>query len=255
MHLESHSNVFGRTLNPFNRNLSPGGSSGGEGAIVTFRGAPIGLATDAEGSIRCPTANCGLFGMKASGYRIPLSGCRHVMLGMESYTASVGPVCRTIRDNEHFFKVVLETEPWRLSPELVPVPWRERKAPKKITIGYFVDDGVVRPHPPLLSAMDNLISKLRKLPNMELVEWEPFQHHKGYDIMRKLYFQDGGKQNRDLIASAEEPMLPLSEWVMKEPHTRPLTLQESWDRVAKRDSFRGENAKMKAALHVFTNMV
>ena len=39
MPLETNSNVWGRTVNPYNRNLTPGGSSGGEGALVGFRGS------------------------------------------------------------------------------------------------------------------------------------------------------------------------------------------------------------------------
>lgn len=39
MHLETSSNVYGRTVNPYNRNLTPGGSSGGESALVGMRGS------------------------------------------------------------------------------------------------------------------------------------------------------------------------------------------------------------------------
>jgi hypothetical protein len=39
MHLECNNNVYGRTVNPWNRNLTPGGSSGGEGALVGLRGS------------------------------------------------------------------------------------------------------------------------------------------------------------------------------------------------------------------------
>lgn len=43
---ETINNIIGRTVNPRNKNLSPGGSSGGEGAIVGFRGGVIGVGTD-----------------------------------------------------------------------------------------------------------------------------------------------------------------------------------------------------------------
>lgn len=39
MHLETNSNVYGRTVNPYNRNLTPGGSSGGESALLGMRGS------------------------------------------------------------------------------------------------------------------------------------------------------------------------------------------------------------------------
>lgn len=43
---ETINNVIGRTVNPFNKNWSPGGSSGGEGAMIGFRGGVIGVGTD-----------------------------------------------------------------------------------------------------------------------------------------------------------------------------------------------------------------
>jgi amidase len=51
MTADSHNNVFGRTLNPHNTSLTAGGSSGGEGALVAFRGSPLGIGTDVAGSL------------------------------------------------------------------------------------------------------------------------------------------------------------------------------------------------------------
>lgn len=53
MHLETY-NFYGKTLNPFNRNLTPGGSSGGDAALVAARGAILGVTTDVGGSTRGP---------------------------------------------------------------------------------------------------------------------------------------------------------------------------------------------------------
>ena len=41
--------VFGRTTNPYNTSLTPGGSSGGEGALLALRGSPLGVGTDISG--------------------------------------------------------------------------------------------------------------------------------------------------------------------------------------------------------------
>lgn len=55
-----NANVFVRvTVNPFNTTLTCGGSSGGEGALVGFRGSCLGIGTDIGGSIRSPAANNG----------------------------------------------------------------------------------------------------------------------------------------------------------------------------------------------------
>jgi amidase len=52
MHLETDNNLYGVTVNAFNRNLTAGGSSGGEGALVGMRGSCLGIGTDIGGSIR-----------------------------------------------------------------------------------------------------------------------------------------------------------------------------------------------------------
>lgn len=48
MHLETSSNVYGRTVNPYNRDLTPGGSSGGESALVGMRGSLLVSNTDLD---------------------------------------------------------------------------------------------------------------------------------------------------------------------------------------------------------------
>lgn len=49
MHLETHSNLYGVTVNPYNTDLSAGGSSGGEGALLAMRGSCLGIGTDVGG--------------------------------------------------------------------------------------------------------------------------------------------------------------------------------------------------------------
>jgi Asp-tRNA(Asn)/Glu-tRNA(Gln) amidotransferase A subunit family amidase len=56
--------LSGVTRNPWNRDLSPGGSSGGSGAAIASGMVPVATATDGGGSIRIPAAFCGLAGIK-----------------------------------------------------------------------------------------------------------------------------------------------------------------------------------------------
>ena len=67
---ECDSNVTGRTVNPHNTGHTPGGSSGGEGALIASQGSPLGIGTDIGGSIRIPAHFCGICGLKPSMQRL-----------------------------------------------------------------------------------------------------------------------------------------------------------------------------------------
>lgn len=67
---ESTNNLWGRTINPWNKERSSGGSSGGEAALISLRGSPIGIGSDIGGSIRIPANFCGVFGLKTYSKRI-----------------------------------------------------------------------------------------------------------------------------------------------------------------------------------------
>jgi Asp-tRNA(Asn)/Glu-tRNA(Gln) amidotransferase A subunit family amidase len=74
MTADSHNNVFGRTLNPWNLSWTAGGSTGGEGALVAMRGSVLGVATDIAGSNRIPAFCCGISSFKPSSGRVPFIG-------------------------------------------------------------------------------------------------------------------------------------------------------------------------------------
>ncbi len=82
MHLETSSNLYGTTINPFNSQLTCGGSSGGEGALIGMRGSCLGVGSDIGGSVRSPAANCGLYGLRPSSYRIPVGGLSATMYAL-----------------------------------------------------------------------------------------------------------------------------------------------------------------------------
>ncbi len=80
--------------NPWNTEMTPGGSSGGAAAAMAAGISPLSLGSDGGGSVRIPSAFCGLFGMKPSYGRIPKD---YADWGM-SHTLSFGPLSWTVRD-------------------------------------------------------------------------------------------------------------------------------------------------------------
>ena len=86
--------LFGITRNPWETNLTPGGSSGGAGAAVAAGLGPLAVGTDAGGSIRIPASFCGIYGLKPSFGRVPVFPRFPGWYGV----SVTGPMTRTVRD-------------------------------------------------------------------------------------------------------------------------------------------------------------
>lgn len=163
MALETCSNLWGRTLNPFNLKLGAGGSSGGDGSLVAMRGSPIAPSTDIGGSIRTPAAFNGLYGMRPTADRIPKTGMQSTESGRISIRVSSGPVCHSMDDVKLFTKVLNAHPVNRYDVTCSPVPWRDVPKPEgKLAIGVMKWDGVVMPHPPILRAIEHACETLRQ---------------------------------------------------------------------------------------------
>jgi aspartyl-tRNA(Asn)/glutamyl-tRNA(Gln) amidotransferase subunit A len=89
----THSPLWGVTRNPWNRRLSPGGSSGGSGAALAAGLAPLATASDIAGSTRLPASFTGTVGFKAPYGRIP----GLAPLSADHYRGD-GPMARTVAD-------------------------------------------------------------------------------------------------------------------------------------------------------------
>ncbi|WP_084709504.1 amidase [Rubrobacter aplysinae] len=105
-----HNPVFETTTNPWDTNLTPGGSSAGSGAAVASGMGPIAVGSDGGGSVRIPSSFCGLYGMKPSMGRVPLyPGCRDQQFpGLSSWESleHIGPMSRTVRDGALMLSVM-----------------------------------------------------------------------------------------------------------------------------------------------------
>jgi amidase len=165
---ETINNIFGRTTNPRGKNWSCGGSSGGEGAIIGFRGSVIGVGTDIGkslslafqqeyanqgkgGSIRVPAAFNFLYGLRPSHGRLPYAKMANSMEGQETIHSVCGPMCHSVADMRLFVTSVLSQKPWAYDSKVIPMPWRydeedaikEKIASHGLTLGYYSCDGNV----------------------------------------------------------------------------------------------------------------
>jgi amidase len=119
---ESVNHVFGRTVNPRNRHLTSGGSSGGESALIAFGGSCLGVGTDIGGSLRIPAACTGIFTLRPSFGRFPTGRCRSGMPGQEAVQSVNGPMARTLDDITYHSQTIVDMQPWVKDPKCVPLP-------------------------------------------------------------------------------------------------------------------------------------
>lgn len=97
MWMETHNRIFGRTDNPWDPTRTPGGSSGGEGALVAAGGSVFGVGSDVGGSIRIPSAFCGVPGHKPTGGLVPNTG-HWPNDGGAGAMLTTGPIARSADD-------------------------------------------------------------------------------------------------------------------------------------------------------------
>jgi Asp-tRNA(Asn)/Glu-tRNA(Gln) amidotransferase A subunit family amidase len=90
----SENHWFGPVHNPWDLTTSAGGSSGGSAAAVAASIVPIGIGTDTGGSVRVPAALCGIFGLKVTHGRVPLTGVYPLVASFDT----VGPLARSVDD-------------------------------------------------------------------------------------------------------------------------------------------------------------
>jgi len=99
----SNNGIYGPVRNPYDPMRVPGGSSGGSGAAVAARMAPLAIAEDTLGSIRVPSAMCGLAGLRPSFNRYPGDGIMPLTVNKFD---QVGPLSRSVADLALFDSVV-----------------------------------------------------------------------------------------------------------------------------------------------------
>jgi amidase len=127
--------AYGPARNPWNREHSPGGSSGGSGAAVASGMVPIGHANDGGGSIRIPASACGLVGLKATRARVSMAPLGDGLGGLVTELV----VSRSVRDTAAVLELCSEGappgEPYFAPPKARPYTEEVGADPGKLRVG------------------------------------------------------------------------------------------------------------------------
>lgn len=138
--------VFGTTRNPWNRERTPGGSSGGAGAAAGAGLVPFAEGSDMGGSVRIPAAYCGVAGLKPSLGRIPMD----ILPSAFDTISHFGPLAGSVEDVWHFLTATMgpdEADPFSLPEQSIPFDIAGDVAGLRIALSpdlgfYAVDDDV-----------------------------------------------------------------------------------------------------------------
>uniref|UniRef100_A0A8C6XH15 Fatty-acid amide hydrolase 1 n=1 Tax=Naja naja TaxID=35670 RepID=A0A8C6XH15_NAJNA len=148
--------IFGSTVNPLNPTKSPGGSSGGEGALIKNGGSILGIGTDIAGSIRLPSAFCGICGLKTTSNRIRLLfKCFLFTCFLLPVFVGLGPMARDVDSLALCLKALLCKKMFHLDPTVPPLPFNEQvyTSSGRLRIGYHVTNSYSMPNPSMIRAV------------------------------------------------------------------------------------------------------
>ncbi len=185
---ETDNLIYGRANNPWNLTRTPGGSSGGESALIAACGSPFGLGSDAFGSVRVPAHCCGIASIKPTSGRLSRAGHVPPAGGWGETVWQIGPMARRVED-------LLTLMPLLLGPDdrdrtLVPMPYRAPESTGKLRIAYFTDNGLATPDADTIAAVRAAAAALA--PHVALVEERtPPSIERAYDLEMKFFAPDG----------------------------------------------------------------
>ena len=192
---ESTNDVWGRAKNPHNTKYSPGGSTGGEGALLACGGSRIGVGSDVAGSVRAPAHFSGCYSLRCSTGRWPKGGINTSMAGQEGIASVYSPMARTLNDLVYFTRSVIQMRPWRLDHSVHPLEWREGEEQavhekKRLRIGVMRTDGVIEAAPACARALEETVQALRR-EGHEVYDVRPPGLYEAFKIASVLLNSDG----------------------------------------------------------------
>jgi amidase len=197
------------------------------------------VGTDIGGSIRIPSAFGGIYGLKPSFGRFATYGCRSGMPGQEAVRSINGPMSSSLDACELWAKTVVDSKPWQRDPNMVPIPWREIDLPEKLCFGIIMDNGLCRPTPPVIRALNETKAALEAAGH-RVVEWVPHRAGDSQSLLERFFIGDGGAKISSSIAAGNEPWpvgLQTYEKAAAASRANPPTVGDLWTLQAERNKY------------------
>ncbi|MBV8833842.1 MAG: amidase, partial [Acidobacteriaceae bacterium] len=186
---ETDNLIFGRTNNPYDLNLTPGGSSGGEAALIAACGSPLGLGSDAAGSVRLPAAFCGIAAIKPTSGRLPRTGHVPPSGGWIEALWQIGPMARYQEDLVLAIQILSGEDGSDFTAP--PMPLLEESGGAKLRVAFFTDNGFAKPVSAIRLAVEHCAATLSR-SGFRVEESRPPGMELAYELEMSLLGADGG---------------------------------------------------------------
>ncbi len=200
---ESDNPVYGRCSNPWNLERTPGGSSGGEGAVIAAGGSPLGLGSDIGGSIRVPAHFCGIHGLKPTSRRLTRMDNPLVFSsGQEAIIDQPGPLARHVEDLELAMSILAAPGLADLDYTVPPVAWPDSRQIQvsRLRIAMYRDDGFFTAAPDVARAVE-LAAEALRADGATVADWTPPRVSDAVRVFYGLLAADGGASEKRALGS------------------------------------------------------
>ncbi|MFJ7158143.1 amidase [Streptomyces sp. NPDC101118] len=160
--MHTRSELYGDTYNPWDRAVTPGGTSGGDAVAVATGMAALGLGNDSGGSVRIPAQFCGVAGLKPSTGRFAAD---HRVLGPDDpgpasqLLVTDGPLARSVADLRLAYEALAGPDP--RDPRALPVPAYGPPLAGPARVAVVADPGGHGVHPSVRAAVAAAADALR----------------------------------------------------------------------------------------------
>ncbi|XP_069498372.1 fatty-acid amide hydrolase 1-like isoform X2 [Ambystoma mexicanum] len=186
--------IFGQTVNPRNHRKTPGGSSGGEAALISSGGSILGMGSDVAGSIRLPSSFCGICGFKPTGNRISKQGMSSSSPGQKTVVTMLGPMARDVESLTLCMRALLCEAMFRLDPTVPPLPFNEEiySSSRPLRVGYYDTDGLTMPSPSMRRAVLEMKQALENAGHTLVSFTPPRVEYATIEVSFRGLMADGG---------------------------------------------------------------
>ena len=164
MKSSSENPLYGSTKNPWNLDRTPGGSSGGESAIIAAGGSPLGLGSDGGGSIRWPCHSCGIAGLKPTSRRLSFRGHWSLPNFLDDW-AQPGPMARHVHDLDLAMQVLCQppaSNPGGGDSPNAPIGDFRKVRLDQLKVGYYTQLSWLKPMRTAQRAVEETIGQLQR---------------------------------------------------------------------------------------------